>query len=307
MVNQIILITGASGMVGRALQAAFPDHRLFLPTRAEVDFTDKVATLAYFEKIKPDFVYHLAAKVGGIAANIADPVGFFYENMEINLNVIRAAHQAGVKKLLYLGTSCMYPKDREVLKEKDILTGLLEPTNEGYAFSKLAGFLFCNYLNAQFHTQYKTIITSNLYGEHDHFDAKRSHLIPAIIKKIHDAKSSNQSSIEIWGDGEVRREFMYVGDLVNALVKAFNHFDSLPTVANVGLGYDYSVNEYYQFVADVLDYRGTFRHDIGKPVGMRKKLLDVTKATQWGFTATTSIKDGISRVYNHALAHHLLD
>lgn len=304
--KQAILITGASGMVGCALQSVLLDHVLILPTRAEVDFTDKAATLAYFEKTKPDFVYHLAAKVGGIAANVADPVGFFYENMQINLNVIRAADQAGVKKFLYLGSSCMYPKDREILREEDLLTGLLEPTNEGYAFSKLAGMLFCNYLSSKSKMQSRTIIPSNMYGEHDRFDAKRAHLIPATIRKIHEAKITKQTIVEIWGDGTARREFMYVGDLANVLARALTDFDTLPPIMNVGLGYDYSVDEYYRFVAEILGYHGEFHHDNTKPAGMRRKLLDVSKAKAWGFSATTSIKEGINRVYQHALMHHLL-
>lgn len=305
--KKTILITGASGMVGRALQTALSHlHHLLTPTRAEVDYTDKSATHLYFKKTKPDFVFHLAAKVGGIAANIADPVGFFYETMQINLNVIHAAYQTGVPKFLYVGSSCMYPKDREILTESDLLTGELEPTNEGYAFSKLAGMLFCNYLNTQYHTKYKTIIPTNLYGEHDHFDEKRSHLVPAIILKVHNAMKTKNKIISIWGDGEARREFMYIGDLVNALLKAFFEFDTLPTVTNIGLGYDYSVNDYYHIVAKMMDYQGEFRHDLNKPTGMQRKHLDVSKATAWGFTANTSITEGVQRVYDYALKHKKL-
>jgi GDP-L-fucose synthase len=304
--KQKILITGASGLVGHALRGVLNGHELLMPTHKEVDYTDQVATTAYFQKTKPDFVYHLSAKVGGIAANVADPSGFFYDNMIMNMNVIRAAYDAGVKKFLYLGSSCMYPKDRDILHEQDLMTGMLEPTNEGYAFSKLGGLLFCQYLSKQYGVHYKTIIPTNLYGEHDHFDLSRSHLIPAIIMKIHHAKTTGQPSIEIWGDGKARREFMYVGDLADALLKAFNDFDALPAVMNIGLGHDYSINEYYAMATHVMGYTGTFQHDLSKPVGMQRKLLDVSKAAAWGFVASTDIAEGILRVYAHVLKTGIL-
>lgn len=301
-----ILITGSTGLVGRALQNALSEQVLLTPTRKELDCTDEHAVFRFFQKNKPDFVYHLSAKVGGIAANIADPVGFFYDNMRININVIRAAHMTGVKRFLYLGSSCMYPKDREILREEDLMTGILEPTNEGYAFSKIAGLLFCKYINTQFECHYKVIIPPNLYGEYDHFDLQRAHLVPSIIRKLHDAKIKNIPFVDIWGDGSARREFMYVGDLVLGLVKALYDYDSLPFVMNMGLGYDYSIDEYYQTAAKVINYQGNFHHDVSKPTGMQKKLLDVSKATAWGFSSSTSISEGINNVYQYALKQGLL-
>lgn len=301
-----ILITGSTGLVGRTLQNALSEYSLLVPTREELNCTDEHATLYFFQKNKPDFVYHLAAKVGGIAANIADPVGFFYDNMRININVIRAAQMTGVKKLLYLGSSCMYPKDREILREEDLMTGILEPTNEGYAFSKIAGLLFCKYINTQFGYDYKVIIPPNLYGEYDHFDLQRAHLVPSIIRKLHDAKIKNAPSVNIWGDGSARREFMYTGDLIAGLVKVLRDYDHLPFVMNMGLGYDYSVDEYYQTAAKVIHYQGDFHHDVSKPIGMQKKLLDVSKAKTWGFSAATSISEGIRNVYQYAVKQGLL-
>lgn len=301
-----ILITGSTGLVGQALQNALSGHSLLMPSRKELDYTDERAVVYFFQKNKPDFVYHLAAKVGGIAANIADPVSFFYDNMRINLNVIHAAQITGVEKFLYLGSSCMYPKDRDILREEDLMTGILEPTNEGYAFSKIAGLLFCKYINTQFGLNYKVIIPPNLYGEYDHFDLQRAHLVPSIIRKLHVAKITNASSVDIWGDGSARREFMYVGDLVLGLAKALNDYDTLPFVMNMGLGYDYSIDHYYQTAATVIQYQGGFHHDIDKPIGMQKKLLDVSKAKTWGFSASTPISDGIHNVYQYALKKGLL-
>lgn len=303
-----ILVTGASGMLGRALVEKLleqPAVSLLLPTRQELNYLDQQAVRDYFNRHQPDFVYHLAAKVGGIAANMADPVGFFYENMQINLNVIHAAHAAGVKQLVNVGSSCMYPRNREVLKEEDFLTGELEPTNEGYAISKIASVLFCKYLSEQDVVRYKTVIPCNLYGEHDHFDLVKAHLVPAVIRKLHEAKLGNKSKVVIWGDGQARREFMHVADLVSALIKALQDYEAMPMLMNLGLGYDYSINEYYEIAAKVIGYQGSFKHDLTKPAGMQKKMVNIDRAKKWGWSAKISIEDGISQVYNHAVKQQL--
>jgi GDP-L-fucose synthase len=294
-----ILITGASGMVGRALVEALlqEKHQLLTPSRVEMDCTNKAATLEYFKQHQPDFVYHLAAKVGGIQANVDDPVGFFYDNMQINLNVIHAALASKTKYLLNLGSSCMYPRNRELLREEDLMTGELEPTNDGYAMAKLAGMFFCKYIASEYKLFYKTMIPCNLYGEYDHFGTSRAHLIAAIIHKLHMAKTTAAPSVDIWGDGQARREFMHVADLVAALVKALKDYAAMPMIMNVGLGYDYSVNEYYQIAAKIINYTGQFTHDLSRPVGMQKKLVDIHKAKQWGWTPKISIEEGIARVY----------
>lgn len=305
-----ILITGASGMLGKALLKALidqPSLHVFTPTRQDLDYTHKEAVLNYFQQERFDFVYHLAAQVGGIAANIADPVGFFYNNMQINLNVIRAAHMTGVKQFINVGSSCMYPRNREILKEKDLLTGELEPTNEGYAISKISGMLYCKYLSQQFNLHYKTIIPCNLYGEHDHFDLEKAHLVPAIIRKIHDAKTRQDTAVTIWGDGEARREFMHVVDLVSGLMKALKDYDTMPMLMNMGLGHDYSINEYYTIAAKVMDYRGHFLHDLSKPAGMKQKLIDIARAQSWGWAPQMSIEEGIRRVYDYVQHHHIFD
>jgi GDP-L-fucose synthase len=301
--NPIILVTGSTGMVGRSLIPALSvlGVEILAPTRKELDCENRAAVEKYFVEHKPVFVYHLAAKVGGISANIDDPTGFYFSNMQINLNVLSAAQKAGVKSLIYLGSSCMYPKDRELLKENDFLTGQLESTNEGYAFSKLAGMLHCKYMNQQYGLNYKVLVPSNLYGEHGTFDVNKSHLIPAVIRKVHEAKVSSSKSVEIWGDGTARREFMYVGDLVSALVKAYEDYNTLPFVMNLGLGHDYSVNEHYRVAAEVIGYRGEFTHDLNRPVGMKRKLVDATKAKTWGWEARVDISEGIRLVYKAAL------
>lgn len=305
-----ILVTGASGMLGKALVKALSEQKslqILTPSRKELDYADKQAVIDYFKTEHPDFVYHLAAKVGGIAANMADPVGFFYENMQINLNVIHAAHITGVKRFINVGSSCMYPRNREILKEEDLLTGELEPTNEGYAISKISSMLFCKYLNEQFTIQYKTVIPCNLYGEHDHFDLIKAHLVPAVIRKLHEAKIRGNDTVLIWGDGKARREFMHVADLVEGLLKGLTDYDTMPMLMNMGLGHDYSINEYYQIAAKVIGYTGKFQHDLTKPAGMQKKLVNIDRAKAWGWSAKVSIDEGITRVYNNAVAYKIFD
>lgn len=305
-----ILVTGATGMLGQALVEALSQQKslqIFTPPRQFLDYTNKVAVLDYFKDQRFDFVYHLAAKVGGIAANIADPVGFFYDNMQINLNVIHAAHMCHVKHFINVGSSCMYPRNREILKEEDLLSGELEPTNEGYAISKISSMLYCKYLSQQFNLHYKTVVPCNLYGEHDHFDPVKAHLVPAIIRKIHEAKMRQDPNVTIWGDGEARREFMHVADLVSGLIKALKEYDSMPMLMNMGLGHDYSINEYYAIAAKVMGYKGQFIHDLNKPAGMKKKLVDIARAKSWGWMPQVSIDEGIQRVYHYVQQHQILD
>ncbi len=295
-------------MVGRALREALSRegaYHVLSPSRAELDLSEKKAVLTYLAVEKPDFVYHLAAKVGGIAANIRDPVGFFSENLEINYNMIHAAHLTGIRKLIYLGSSCMYPRGREVLKETDLLTGELEPTNEGYAFSKLAGMLYCKYLKSQMNIDYKVMIPCNIYGEYDDFNLTDAHLVPAVIRKLHQAKSQRQACVEIWGDGKARREFLYVGDLVAALLMALVSYESLPSLMNIGVGLDYSIEEYYHFAATVVRYQGGFTYNLDRPSGMRQKLVDTSKIQALGWAPKVSLQEGMQRVYQYAIKHNL--
>ena len=258
---------------------------------------------SYVTHHAPDLIVHAAGKVGGIQANIAEPVAFLVENLDMGRNIVLAARSAGVERLINLGSSCMYPRGHDgALVEDMILTGELEPTNEGYALAKIVTARLCQYVTREHPAlQYKTMIPCNLYGLHDAFDPKRSHLIPAIIHKTHAAIKAGASDVEIWGNGEARREFMYAGDLADAIVHAVDHFDTMPDVVNIGLGHDHSINDYYRAVADVMGFTGRFVHDLTKPVGMARKLVDIGRQTSWGWTPKHSLRDGIVRTYDFFL------
>lgn len=300
-----ILLTGGGGMVGRNLldHPAISEFDVLAPRSSELDLRDCAAVQAYLLKTKPDMVIHAAGKVGGIQANMREPVGFLMENLDMGRNIVWAAHQAGIKRLINLGSSCMYPRNHnEPLSEDMVLKGELEPTNEGYALAKVVTARLCEYImreDASF--QYKTLIPCNLYGRHDKFDPVHSHLIPAIIHKVYQAKQAGQTSVEIWGDGTARREFMYAGDLADAMVRAIKEFDSLPALMNIGLGYDYTINEYYQAAAEVMGYTGGFSHDLSKPVGMARKLVNVGRQKAWGWVSRHDLQDGIMNTYAYYL------
>ncbi|MFC4161770.1 GDP-L-fucose synthase family protein [Chitinimonas lacunae] len=300
-----ILLTGAGGMVGRNLldHHAIADFELLTPRRSDLDLTDYAATLRYLEARQPDLVIHAAGTVGGIQANIREPVRFLVENLDMGRNIVLAARAAGVPRLLNLGSSCMFPRNApNPLVEEAVLQGELEPTNEGYALAKVTVARLCDYVGRENPAlSYKTLIPCNLYGRHDKFSPGVSHLVPAIIHKVHEAKLAGDDSVEIWGDGTARREFLYAGDLADCLVEAIGRFDSLPALMNVGLGHDYSINDYYRMIAEVIGYRGGFHHDLSRPVGMAQKLVDTRRAEAWGWRARTSLADGAARTYDYYL------
>jgi len=299
-----VLVTGANGMVGKNLIERLISEKgveILQPRRNELDLLNQEAVDAYMNQHQPDFVFHLAAKVGGIQANINEPVAFLVDNMVMNTNVIMSAMRAGIAEVVNLGSSCMYPRNRDVLQESDMLTGELEPTNEGYALAKITAARLCQYISASKGLLYKTIVPCNIYGRHDHFDPVRSHMVPAVIRKLHEAKENGATEVSIWGDGESRREFMYVDDLVDFLMLAMCDMKSLPDLVNVGLGFDYSINEYYQSGASIVGYEGDFTHDRSKPSGMRKKMMDVSLAHQLGWQAKTSLQEGMKKTYEFYL------
>lgn len=301
-----LLITGGNGMVGRNIQEALvvlPGVQVLAPARAELDLSNYSDVLGYLQQYQPDFIVHAAGRVGGIQANMANPVEFLVDNLDIGRNVIMAAREAGVRQLLNMASSCMYPAQAESpLCEKLILTGALEPTNEGYAIAKIVSTRLCEYISKSDPSfQYKTMVPCNLYGRHDKFDPKHSHLIPAIIHKIHTAKLNGWSTVDIWGDGTARREFMYAGDVADAVLYALDHFDSMPLVMNLGLGHDHTVNEYYDVTAKVLGWQGSFEHDLRKPVGMKRKMVDITAQTTWGWTPKHTLMQGLEKTYNFYL------
>ena len=292
-------------MVGRNIvdYLASKHYILLTPSSKELNLLDRNSVDRYLQKNTPDYIIHCAGIVGGIQANLANPVKFLVENVQMGLNIIMGAYEAGIHKFINLSSSCMYPREAvNPLQEELILKGELEPTNEGYAIAKVTATRLCEYIakeNDDFH--YKTVIPCNLYGRYDKFDPKHSHMLPAVVKKIHEAKEDNQHSVDIWGDGEARREFMYAEDLADFIYYALENFEKMPQNINVGLGHDYRINEYYEAIAEVIGYEGEFVHDLSKPIGMKQKLIDDTKLQAFGWKYKTSLKEGINKIYDYYL------
>ncbi|HLP67343.1 MAG TPA: GDP-L-fucose synthase [Rhizobium sp.] len=297
-----IFLTGGSGMVGSNVleHPRSKQHTILAPRRAELDLLSENAVYAYLQSHQPDVVIHTAGTVGGIQANIAHPVSFFSDNLKMGMNVLLGARRASIPQLLNIGSSCMYPRDaKNPLREKSVLSGELEPTNEGYAIAKIACARLCEYINREEPSYlYKTIIPCNLYGRHDKFDPSKSHMIPAAIRKTAEAMETKSETVEIWGTGQARREFMYAGDLADFIYTAIDRISDLPQNLNVGLGYDYSILEYYQVIGGVLGFRGRFTHDLSKPQGMSQKVVDITKLSAFGWKPKTALKTGIELTYD---------
>lgn len=306
-----ILLTGGRGMVGsNILEHPLAGQWDFVaPGSHELDLTDFAATRRFVADVKPDAVIHSAGRVGGIQANMAHPVDFLVTNVDLGRNVILAAREAGVRKLINLASSCMYPRNAvNPLDEDLILKGELEPTNEGYAIAKIFATRLCQYIrweNSELH--YKTLIPCNLYGRHDKFSPAHSHLIPAIIHKIYQAQQQGLATVHIWGDGTARREFMYAGDLADAVLRSLGSFEQLPDLMNIGLGHDFSINEYYAATAEVIGWQGEFVHDTTKPVGMKQKLVDINRQRAWGWMPATSLLEGIQKTYQYYLQENTND
>ena len=300
-----ILITGGSGMVGRNFleHQSASEYEIFFPSSTELNLIDYEEVQKYLKKANPDIVIHAAGKVGGIQDNIQNPIEFLDINNCIGRNIIMASYNQGIKNFINLASTCMYPKNaKNPLKEELILTGTLEPTNEGYALAKIMATRLCQYIqNNNNSFNYKTIIPCNLFGRFDKFDPKSAHLVPAIINKIHHAKEQNMKAIEIWGDGNSRREFMYTEDLVDAIYKALKNIDSLPQLMNCGLGKDFSITDYYEIVAKVIGWQGSFNYDLAKPAGMKQKLCDISLQNKWGWRPKTSLMNGVSKTYKYYL------
>lgn len=294
-----IFLTGGAGMLGQAVQRLAHDTVIvYAPTRKELDLTNRQGVRDYFARHSFDAVIHCAAKVGGIAANIADPVGFFTENMLLSTYVIDEARRAGVKNLINIGSSCMYPRDYNgALKEDAILAAPLEPTNECYALAKISAAKLCTAISEQYGLHYRTFIPCNLYGVGDKYDLANGHMMAAAIVKIHHAKSQEKQSVEIWGDGSARREFVYVDDVADFILKSIGQLGALPAYLNLGLGHDYTVLDYYHMIADVVGYKGNFTHNLSAPVGMNHKLMDITLSQKFGWNPQTSVTDGVQRAY----------
>lgn len=306
-----VLLTGAGGMVGRNIleHPKAGGVEFLTPSRREVNLENYDAVYHYIQTHQPDCVVHAAGRVGGIQANMAHPVDFLVQNLDIGRNVIMASRNAGVRRLLNLGSSCMYPRDAQnPLTEAQILTGALEPTNEGYALAKIMAARLCDYVTRENPSYlYKTLVPCNLYGRHDKFDPAHSHMVPAVIRKIHLAVAAGKSEVDIWGDGTARREFMYAGDFADCIFFALEHFEQLPHNLNVGIGRDYSINEYYEAIAAAVGFTGHFVHDLSKPTGMRQKRVDDSLLTQLGWRAKTPLAQGIGETYHYFKQHILHD
>ena len=296
-----ILLTGGSGMVGKnILEYSKKEEYTFLaPSSKELNLLDYNSVDTFIKENNPEFIIHAAGKVGGIQANIAAPVNFLVDNMDMGRNIIMAAKNNSIKNLLNLSSSCMYPRNAEnPLSEDLILKGELEPTNEGYAIAKAMTTRLCEYIMKEdLDKNYKTVIPCNLYGKYDKFDPKNSHMIPAVIRKIHEAKELGSAEIDIWGDGLARREFMYAADLANFIFYAIPNFKEMPQNINVGLGKDYSINEYYKSIANIIGFKGSFVHDLTKPIGMKQKLIDDTRLKTFGWSSKTSLQEGLTKTF----------
>lgn len=300
-----ILLTGGSGMVGQNIIHHYKsnDWVINAPTKKELNLENFDAVSTYISNFNPDLVINAAAKVGGILDNINNPIDFLIKNIDISRNVIMASKINKVKKLLNFGSSCIYPKDKNgELFEDDILSGKLEPTNEGYAISKIFSARLCEYISkSNKNYLYKTVIPCNLYGKYDNFSPDSSHLIPGIINKIHNAKISNNPKVVMWGNGEARREFMYAEDLVDAIFICIENYEKIPNLINIGLGFDYSVHDYYTKVSDVIGFKIQICKDLSKPSGMNRKLVNISNLKKLGWKPKYSLKEGIELTYKYYL------
>jgi len=298
--DDAIFVAGHRGMVGSALVRLLRSRgftNLLLRTRAELDLCDAHAVRAFYEKHRPDYVFVAAAKVGGIWANATQPVEFLSENLQIELNLINGAHTAAVKKLLFLGSSCIYPKlAPQPMSEDVLLTGSLEPTNEAYALAKICGIKLCQAYAREYRANFISAMPTNLYGPEDNFDLETSHVLPALIHKFHVAREKGQKSITLWGTGSAFREFLHVDDLALACLFLMETCDS-PELVNVGCGHDITIRGLAELIGTVTGFAGQIEWDSSKPDGTPRKLLDVSKLTKLGWQARIPLEEGIRSTY----------
>lgn len=295
-----VYIAGHRGMVGSAIlrkmkQAGY--ENFVLRTSKELDLREQTAVREFFKQERPDCVVLAAAKVGGIMANMTSPASFMYDNLMIQNNVINSSFENGVKKLLFLGSSCIYPRlAPQPMKEEYLLDGKVEPTNEGYAIAKIAGMKMCEMYNRQYGADYISVMPCNLYGKGDNYDLQSSHVVPALIRKFHEAKVNNMETVEIWGTGQARREFLYVDDMAEASLFLMENYSG-SSFFNVGSGYDITISELAETVKEVTGFEGKMIYDTSKPDGMPQKVMDVSRLAKAGWSAKTSLKDGLSETY----------
>jgi len=311
-----ILVAGHRGLVGssilRKLRAGGYTN-LITRSRTELDLTDAAAVCAFFERNRPQYVVLGAAKVGGILANATYPGDFIRDNLAIQSNVIEASRRAGVERLLFLGSSCIYPRDcAQPIKEEYLLTGPLESTNRAYAVAKIAGIEMCRSFNQQYGTRFLSIMPTNLYGPGDNFDLATSHVLPALLRKVHEAKQDGRPSITVWGTGKPRREFLYSDDLADAAVFLMNlpdaEFEAAchqdPPLFNIGCGEDLTIRELVELVMETIGYRGAVEYDTAKPDGTPRKLLDISRMRSLGWTSKIPLREGLALFYRAFLEEH---
>lgn len=302
-----IYVAGHLGMVGSAIVREL--HRqgydnIITRTHAELDLCRQDAVEHFFSAERPEYVFLAAAKVGGIGANSASPADFMYMNMMLEMNVIHAAMKNGCKKLEFLGSSCIYPRMApQPMTEQCLLTSSLEQTNEAYALAKISGLKYCEYLNRQYHTDYISVMPTNLYGPNDNYHPENSHVLPAMIRRFHEAKVGHAESVVCWGDGSPLREFLYVDDLANLCVFLMNNYSGDETV-NAGTGKELTIKELAEMVARVVGYKGRIEWDTTRPNGTPRKLLDVSKAARLGWSYKTELEDGIRLAYKDYVARY---
>ena len=298
--NAKIYVAGHRGLVGSSIMRCLERNgyqNIITRSHQELDLRNQQAVNDFFTKEKPEYVFLAAAKVGGIWANNNAPADFMYDNLMISANVIRAAYEHQVKKLLFLGSSCIYPKMApQPIKEEYLLTGALEPTNEGYALAKISGMQLCKFYRRQYGCDFISAMPTNLYGINDNFDLNSSHVLPALIRKFHEAKVENKAEVVLWGTGKVLREFLYVDDLADALLHLMNNY-SAESHVNIGTGEDLSINELALLVKEVVGYQGQIVYDSSKPDGTPRKLLNVSLLHNIGWHHKVSLRQGIEIVY----------
>ena len=299
--DETIFVAGHRGMVGSAIHRRLTKDgftRVLGRTRAELDLLDRRAVRAFFEKERPAVVVDAAAKVGGILANNEQPVEFLLQNLTIQNNLIEAAADFGTRKLLFLGSSCIYPKMApQPISEDSLLTGPLEPTNDAYAIAKIAGIKLCQSYARQYGKNFISGMPTNLYGPHDNYDLHNSHVLPAFIRKVHEAKQAGAKSITVWGTGTPRREFLHTDDLADACIFLLENYDQ-PDLVNIGCGEDVTIRELAETVCDVLGFDGSLEFDASKPDGTPRKLLDISKIKSLGWSPKMSLRDGIADAYD---------
>lgn len=301
-----IFVAGHRGMVGSALVRRLEAEgftNVLKRDRSQLDLTDESAVAKFFADEPPDVVVVAAAKVGGIKANNEYPVEFLLENLRIQNNIIRSAFEAGVRKLLFLGSSCIYPKFApQPIPETALLTGPLEPTNEAYAIAKIAGIKLCQAYAREYGATFISVMPTNLYGPNDSFDLETSHVLPALLRKAHDAKTRNENKLIVWGTGKPRREFLHVDDLASACLLLLEKYDS-PEIVNIGCGEDITVRELAELICDVVGFNGELVWDATKPDGTPRKLLDITKIRALSWQPTIPLRQGIAQTYDWFLAN----